>query len=471
MERIKPKLHKVTLVDRTFWRAILPLAVPIALQNLLMTSFRLVDTLMIGRLGDTSIAAVGLAGQASFLIELIVFGLSSGSSVFIAQYHGAGNRRGVQRSFGAALLFAVPLGIVFTALCFSFPERVMLLLTDEQPLIEAGAQYLTYACFSFFGICIYTPLCVVLRSTEQVRLPMISSIVASLANVALNYIFIFGAFGLPAMGVAGAGLATAISSLMNPAIILILSIKEKNIIISPLKELLDVKGFLGPFWKRVFPVLFNELIWSLSIVGVNMVFGRMGQDNYAALTVFRTVENIVFVFFVGICNACNILVGKRIGAGEIDEGVSYARRFLRLVPIFGVILGLIVFLLREPVVGLFDLSETAHRTAVILLIVYSIEVGIRNVPYLTVVGVFRAGGDTRIGLLGDGVVQYAVLLPLVYICGLVLRLPFLETYIIMICADDLLKCLIYLPHFYSMKWIKPVTEPAKQEIAGGETTV
>ena len=450
------KQRKAGLFDPDFWHAVIPLALPIALQNLLMTSFRLVDTLMIGQLGDTSIAAVGLAGQVSFFVELLCFGLASGSAVFIAQYHGAGNRDGVLRSYGATMMFALPVGLVATLLCTLIPETAMRLFTEETVLIEEGARYLRFASWSFFGISLYQGMCITLRCTEQVRIPMVTSIVSAVSNAVLNYVLIFGVGPFPEMGVAGAGLATAITALMNPILMLVISTVQRNILIAPLKKLLDVKGFLGEYWKRVLPVLMNEALWSLSVVGLNMVFGRMGADNYAGLTVFRTVENIVFVFFVGVCNASNILVGTRIGAGDFELGKSYAKRFLLLAPIMGVILGALLIPLRGPVLSLFDISSSAHRTAMLLLLMYAVDVGIRNIPYFCVVGIFRAGGDTRIGLFGDIGTMYLLVLPVTAVCGLVLKLPFLTTYLIMLIVDDLSKMLIYVPYFFKMKWIQPV---------------
>ena len=444
------------LFDKSFWRILLPLALPIALQNLLMTSFRLVDTLMIGRLGDVSIAAVGLAGQASFLVELVAFGMASGSAVFIAQYHGAGDLDGIRRTFGATILFVFPFGLTATLVCLLFPEEIMVLLTDDPALIAEGARYLEYACWSYLALAVYQSMCTTLRSTERVRLPMISSGICAVANAVLNYLFIFGCPGLEPMGVAGAGLATAITSLMNPLIIYVVSLIQRNILIAPARQLFALRGFLGTYWKRVLPVLCNEMFWSLSIVALNMVFGRMGSDNYAALTVVRTIENIVFVFFVGICSACNILVGKAIGEGDLPAAKRNARRFLWLVPVFGVVLGALVVALRAPVLSLFDISEGARHTAAVMLLFYAVDVTIRNIPYLCVVGIFRAGGDTRIGLIGDVAVNYGLVLPAVAVCGLVPDVPFLWTYVIMLAVDDCGKLVLYLPRFASMKWIQPV---------------
>jgi putative MATE family efflux protein len=446
------------LFDRPFWKAALPLALPIALQNLLMTSFRLVDTLMIGRLGDVSIAAVGLAGYASFFVELISFGMASGSAVFVAQYHGANNKDGILRTYGTMLLFMVPVGLLFTVGVGAFPEFVMQMFTDDAALIGEGARYLRFACISYVSLTINMAISTLLRCTEQVRIPMVSSGISAALNAVMNYVFIFGAFGLPAMGVAGAGLATAISSLLNPLLMIVISIVKKNIIVAPLKKIFAIRGFFKTFWSRALPVLLNEFFWSLSVVGINMVLGRMGTDNYAALTVERTLEGLVFVFFVGICNACNILVGKAVGAGRIEEGKEIAKRFLVFTPMLGVVLGLLTASLRVPLVGLFDLSDTAAAAARTMLLIFAVDAVVRYIPYVEVVGIFRAGGETRFGLFSDIISQYVIVLPTVALCGLVWKLPFITTYLLMLIVDDVSKLVITIPYFKSMRWIKPIAD-------------
>jgi len=465
------------LFDRSFWSVALPLIIPIALQNLLMTSFRLVDTLMVGRLGDVSIAAVGLAGWASFFVELLAFGMSSGAAVFVAQYHGANNKEGILRTYGMMLLFMVPLGLIFTLGVGLYPKFVMGLFTDDSVLIAEGARYLQFACISYLSLTINLAISTMLRCTEQVKIPMITSGIAAGLNAVLNYIFIFGIFGLPAMGVAGAGLATAISSLINPILMLIISYTKKTVVIAPFKQVFAVKGFFKPFWSRALPVLLNEFFWSISILIVNMVFGRMGTDNYAALTVERTIEGLVFVFFVGRCNACNILVGKAIGAGNHEQGILYSRRFMVLTPIIGILAGLLIVALRYPLIGLFDLSEAAKHTARTLLVIFAIDAAVRYIPYVEVVGIFRAGGDTRMGLIVDFVCHYAFITPAVILAGLVWKLPFITTYIIMLAVDDISKLIITIPYYRTMRWIKPIAqaEPIEREEAiiesGGEPTL
>ncbi len=446
------------LFDRGFWAAALPIALPIALQNLLMTSFRLIDTLMVGRLGDVSIAAVGLAGWASFFVELLAFGLSSGAAVFVAQYHGANNEDGILRTYGMMLLFMVPLGLIATVGVGLYPGFVMRLFTEDAALIAEGVKYLRFACVSYLSLTVNLALSTMLRCTERVKIPMVTSGFTAALNAVLNYTFIFGAFGLPAMGVAGAGLATAISSLINPLLMLILSAARHTVVIAPIKRIFALKGFFKLFWGRALPVLLNEFFWSLSIIGINMVLGRMGTDNYAALTVQRTIEGLVFVFFLGIGNASNILVGKSIGAGNIELGKMYARRFMAFTPFLGALLGLAIALLRHPLISLFDLSDAASYTARALLVIFAVDAAVRYIPFVEVIGIFRAGGETRFGLLTDVVSQYLFILPAVLLCGLVWKLPFITTYIVMLVVDDVSKLAITLPYFRSMRWIKPIRE-------------
>ncbi len=448
------------LFGKAFFKEMLPLALPIALQNLLMASFRLVDMLMLGQYSGDAMAAVDLASQMSFLVDLLSFGVASGCAVFLAQYHGANNREGIRRVMGCGLVTLVPLGLLATMLSIAFPETILRILTNDVRLREIGVSYLSVAAFSYLGIVVNSVLSTVLRSTERVRLPLIASGTAAALNALLNYVLIFGHFGFPALGARGAGIATAVSALFGPLILISVSLIQRNVLIAPIRSVFHLKGFFVPFWKRSLPAFLNETLWSASIVAVNAIFGHMGAENYAGLSTVRTIENLVFVFMIGVCHSCNILVGKHIGAGDEDGAKRIAKSFLVLTPLLGLVLGSIVLLLRGPVVDLFQIGETSKSVARTLLLLYAFEIGVRNIPYIAVVGIFRAGGDTRIGFYGDLGVQYLVVIPLAAVLGLVLKLPFVTTYVIMQLSDDLAKNLIYLIYYKKGNWIKPVSRIA-----------
>ena len=445
------------LFTKAFFREMLPLAIPIALQNLLMASFRLVDMLMLGSLSGDALAAVDLASQISFFVDLISFGVSSGCAVFLAQYHGAKNIDGIRRVMGVALVTLVPVGVLATVLSILFPRSIMQVLTNDESLRAIGVSYLSVAAFSYIAIVLNSILSTVLRSTERVHLPLIASGTAAALNALLNYALIFGHFGFPALGARGAGVATAISAAVGPLILLTVSIVKRNVLIAPLKKIFDIKRFFVPFWKRSLPAFLNETLWSLSIVVVNIIFGHMGKENYAGLSMVRTVENLVFVFFIGVCHSCNILVGKHIGAEDEPGARRIARSFLILTPLLGRVLGAIVLVLRGPVVDLFEIENSSKAVARALLLMYAFEIGFRNIPYIEVVGIFRAGGDTRIGFFGDLTVQYLVVIPIAAILGLAVKLPFVTTFVIMQICDDIAKNLIYFIHYRKGNWIKPVS--------------
>ena len=210
---------KSLFADRGFWRSALRLAIPIALQNLLLSSFTLVDTVMIGSLGDVPLAAVGMAGQWSWVMNILFFGVNSGASVFLAQYWGVRDVRGIQRTFGLLLVGALAPALLFTGVGLLAPGFVMRLFTKDPVVIEQGCSYLTAACFSYVALALSQAASTLLRSTEEVRLPVAASLCSVLTNALLNYALIFGRFGAPAMGLRGAAIATAIAAWVNVAVL------------------------------------------------------------------------------------------------------------------------------------------------------------------------------------------------------------------------------------------------------------
>ena len=450
-----------TLRDPVFWKTALPLALPITLQNLLTSSFQIVDTLMVGQLGDTVIAATGIAGQVAFFINLLFYGISAGGAVFIAQFWGADNRRGIRHVYGLMLSLTLPVILLFICACTFFAPALISVFTDEAPLIEIGARYLRIACWSYLPIGLNQVFCIVLRSTEEVRLPMATGIFSVAFNAAANYALIFGKWGLPALGVEGAAAATVLSSSTGMLLLFGISIAQRNMLRSSLRDLFSFdRHFAGHYIRRSMPVLLNEGLWSFGTLCYNMVFGRLGADNYAALTIFRTIENLGFVFFIGICSACAVLVGKYVGAGQEEEARRTSGAFLLLVPLVGVTVGLLLIALASPILSLFNVSPHVRDTARILLFIYAAEMGLRNIPYVSVCGIFRAGGDTKTGVKYDAGCLYGFSLPLVLLSALVFRAPFLAVYVIMLLAEDLPKAVLCIRRYLTYTWIKPVAEPA-----------
>ena len=448
--------------DRGFWRVTLRLALPIAFQNMLTSSFSLVDTLMVSMLGDISLAAAGMAGQWSWLLNIFLFGVSSGAAIFISQYFGVDDKKGIHRTSGLALVSGLVLGAIFMIAACLAPAAVMRIFVDEEAVIAEGVAYLRIAGFSYFAVVISGVWSSVLRSTAQVKLPMYVALITTVENAVLNYLFIFGGFGIPAMGIRGAALATVASSWTGAILLLVLSLRPGNIVYAPLRELLHFsKASIALFYRKALPVMANESMWGLGTFCFNAIYGALGYENYEALTILRTFESIAFAFFVGLCNASCVMVGKSVGAGKIGRACQDALRFTILIPAVSIVIGWIIILYRAQLVSVFNLSgnisETVLLTAQSLLVVYALEIPLRNIPYIQIVGVFRSGGDTTTGVIYDLSCLWGLSLPATLIAAFVLDLPFVAVFAVMYLCEDIIKSILCLRHFRSAKWLRPVT--------------
>lgn len=453
--------------DAEFWRSTLRLALPIAFQNLLMSSFSLVDTLMVGQLGDIALSSVGMAGQWSWLMGLVLFGMSSGSAVFISQYWGVGDRKRINEIYGIMMINTLLVTVVFTLVGLLAPGAVVSLFNDNAEVVQTGASYLRVASISYIAQAFSYTFSTLLRSTENVKLPMYAGLFSATLNIFFNYALIFGKFGLPELGIEGAALATVISSWFSPIFVFIVSMRTRTIVRAPIRELFSFsrRTFFG-FYRVSWPVIFNESLWGLGTVCYNIVFGRLGYEHYAAVTIYRTIEGIFFVFFLGLCTASSVLIGKAIGAGHIKEAERDGKRFTVLMVVIAALLGGVIILLRGGLVSLFNLTgnitQTTVDSAMGILAVYAAELPLRQIPYILIVGLFRPGGDTVTGMKYDLMFVWLFALPLTIIAAFVIKLPFVAVFAVMLCAEDIPKSALCIRRFVSRKWIMPITEEGKR---------
>ena len=448
---------KQRLGDRDFWKPALRLGVPVALQNLLSSSFALVDTLMLGRFGDRAVASVGMAGQWVWLLHVVFFGMSSGATVFLSQYWGAKDFGGIRRAYGIHAVSCLTVAGLMGLVAVLFPGFVIGLFTSDAGAMETGASYLRIAGFSYLALAVSQVFSTVLRSTEQVRLPLYASLLGVTLNTTLNYALIFGNFGMPALGVPGAAIATVISAWAAPVFLFLISLKRRNLLICPLRDLLRFnRAFVARYFRISLPALANEGLWALGTMGYNMVYGRIGTTQYAALTIYRTIDSLFFAFYIGLCHACSVLVGREIGAGRTESSIRYADRFAFVMPAFTVLVSVFVISTRGLFLTLFDISPEAQRLASVVLLVCALEMPFRNISFITICGVFRPGGDTKTGALYDFLTVWCLALPMTILFGLVLKVDFILVVVIMLACEDLPKAYLCVRRLKSRKWIKPV---------------
>ena len=457
------------LSDQRFWKNALKLAFPVAVQNMLTSSFTLVDTLLVSMLGDVTLAAVGMAGQWSWLMNMIFFGTCSATGVFVAQYWGVKDKARIHKTLGIALSITLSISALFFCLSFFAPHAVLHMFNKNADVIREGSDYLKILSFCFPALAISNVFSIVLRSTERPGLPMYVSVATTATNIFLDYAMILGKFGFPALGVKGAALATVIAGWLGVVLIVAVSLFEKNILISSFRRvfgygLSDIKVF----FNRAIPVIANETLWGGGTFVFNLIYANMGYEYYASITILKTFENLSYVLFIGLCSACSVMIGKSVGMGDIKRGIEDSKRFLLIIPIAAVIIGAVSVIFRSQLVSVFDMgnniSELTMETARWLIIIYSVELPVRTLGFTFVVGILRSGGDTLTAAKMDLGSLWLCSLPATLLAAYVFKLPFLVCYIVMFLAEDYIKIILCARYYKTRKWIKPVTAEGKQAL-------
>lgn len=436
------------------------LALPIALQQLLVSCAQLIDTAMVTKLGNVVVSSVGVSSRWIFLMNLFYFGISSGSAAMIAQFWGAKEKKNIQKSYGIALIFGAAVAIAFNCAMFFIPEYLIRVFTSEQAVIETASQYLKIVAFMGIFSAFNQITCTALRSTERVNPPLFTSFASVAVNTVLNYILIYGKLGFPALGIRGAALATLISTAFQSVLLFIVLRTSKEIFNDKIREFFRVsRAFVKRFSIVCLPVVMNEVAWAVGTNIYAMVFARQGSEPYAGYTIFSSIEQIAFVFFVGICHACSIMTGKTIGEGNENGAYKLAKKFVVMTPIIGIVTGTVLASVRNPLLSILDIeTQAAFDLASQLILLYCLWLPIRNIPYTLIVGTFRAGGDTKIGIVYDCLSVYLLGVPVVVILGLVVKVEFVYLIIAMYLCEDIPKTILSLHRFKSKKWIKNLTD-------------
>lgn len=452
--------------DKGFWKTALTLAVPVALQNMLTSSFTLADTLLVSKLGDVALSSVGMVGQWGWLMTMVLFGFSSGATVFVSQFWGIKDIKRIRKTCGIALVLVLAVSGLFTVIGLTLPTYVIRMFNSDPQIIAEGTKYLTVVAYSYIAVAIMNVLSAVLRSVEKVKLPMYVSAFTTLLNIFLDYCMIFGKFGFPEMGVRGAALATSVSAWAGVALIVLISLIEKNILIARFSETFSFSfAQFKEFYKKALPVVFNESMWGAGNFVFNLIFANMGYEYFASLTILRSFENIAFVFFIGLGSACSVMIGKSVGKGKIERGIEDSKRFAVLVPLVSVFIGILILIFRRQLIGIFNMgsniSEITLNTAMIIMAIYAVEMPIRNIQYIQIVGIFRSGGDTVTGVKFDLSTLWMLSLPATLIAVYILKVPFAVAFAVMYVFDDYPKTVLCLRYYRSLKWLKPVTDEGK----------
>ena len=449
--------------DRGFWKTSIKLTIPVALQNLLTSSFSLVDTLLVSSLGTVALSSVGMCGQWAWLMNMILVGFCSATTLFVSQYWGVKDDKSIRHYSGISILLCFGVSFLFTAAGLVFPDLVIGMFNKNPDVISTGASYIRIVSLSYIPIAMTNILAAILRAVENVRLPMYVSAVTTILNIFLDYVLIFGKWGFAKLGIKGAAVATVISAWLGVLVIVAVSVLQRNILVTKSKLFLAFdKNELRQYVKKATPVVINEGMWGFGTFIFNVVFGNMGYEYFSALTIVRSFENVAFVIFIGITSAASVMIGKSIGKGNVQRGIEDSKRFSIIVPIIAVVVSVLIVIFRAQLVGVFNMgsniSPIALETAYTLMIVYALAFPLRMFAFLQIVAVFRAGGETVSGAKAELACLWLLSIPATLAAVYLLKVPFVIAYLIMYIFEDVPKVVFCIKFYLSKKWIKPVTK-------------
>lgn len=441
------------LKDKDFIRAALALAVPVAFQQLITAGLNMIDVLMVGQLGETSVAALGLANQIFFLLVLFVFGVTSGMSIFTAQFWGKGDTESIRKVLGICLTVAASVAAMFSLAAVFIPETLMSFYTKDSEVIKLGSDYLHIVGLSYVLMAISFSYISILRSITQVTLTVIVSVLALTIKTAIGYTLIFGHFGLPALGVRGAAIGTATGWAFECVLLLFLVYARKTpLAANPLTFFHFDRAFLFNVLRTSMPAALNEVIWSFGITLYNAVYARIGTDAIAAININATIEELMFVLFIGLGNACSVMVGNKIGEKDKETAFEYSRRFIIVTVAFSAMGGVIVFFSRGLIAGLYQVSDSAIFDLMNIMAVYAFSSWLRAYNFMLFIGALRAGGDTRYAMFTELFSIWLIGVPAALIGGFVLHLPVYYVYALVL-LEELVKAIVITRRYLSRKWI------------------
>ena len=442
--------------DKKFLRKTIAIGIPIAIQSLLNTTLNLVDNMMIGSLGESSIAAVGLANKVFFVFTLLLFGVVSGSSILTAQYFGKRDIKNIRRVLGMSLIIGLSGALLFMIAGLFIPKAVMRIFTPSEGTISIGASYLAIVAVSYPLTAITNCYISLLRATNKVKAPVFISLVAILVNVVLNYTFIFGNFGAPRLGVQGAAIATVIARLVECISILSVVYISKGPAAARIKELIGFdKEFIKKYFITVSPVIANEFMWGLGVTMYSLVYGRMGDRAVAAITITQNVEQICVVIFQGLSSATAVILGNELGANKLKDAEKHAKSFFILQLMLTIVMGFVCILIRNPLIDLFSVQKDVASDIVKCLTVFVCYLPFRMFNLINIVGVLRSGGDTKASLLLDITGVWCVGIPFAFLGGIVLGLPIYYVYA-MITIEEVYKFILGFKRYKQKKWLKNI---------------
>jgi putative MATE family efflux protein len=443
--------------DKKFYRTMICITLPIALQNLITFGVSMIDTLMLGALGEIQLSAAALSNNLFFVFTVLNFGIAGGSNILISQYWGKGDIVSIRKVLNMMYRVSISVALIFVVIAVFAPTAFLKIFTTDPLVIAEGVKYLRIVCigFLFYGVTNCTIM--ILRSVQTVKIAIVVYSVSLIINAFFNWVLIFGHLGFPALGVSGAAIATVIARLTECAIVLIFMVFiEKKICLR-----FSHFGKVDPVLKKDYfttclPVIFNELLWSVGSFMLSIVVGRMGTEVVAANSINSVTTQFATTFIYGMSSATSVMIGNTIGEGKYQKAQEYALTITVIAALLGAGSGCMIYFLRPFIVSLYNISEVTRQIAMNILSVTAVIVFFQCMSHTTLMGILRGGGDVRFVLVMDVIFMWCVAIPLGFISAFVWKWPIAAVFVC-IKLDEVLKVIGAFIRLISGKWVTDVT--------------
>lgn len=444
------------LINKRFILSTLAIMLPVALQNIISYGVNLMDSVMLGKLGDNAISSANLGGQPFFLLTMFCFGIASGGSVLIAQYWGKGEMGQIRKVTAFSLQLAFVVSLLFTAISIIFSKQLLSLFTKNNEIIEMGSDYLEIISIGYVFYSLSNCYLTSLRGVEKVSVSMVIYGISFVVNVVVNYIFIFGKFGAPALGVKGAAIGTVVARVSEfIASIFYMYVIEKRMQFKLVHLFKSNKDIIKSFLITSLPVVGNEVLWGLGTVVLTLIISNISDTFIAAGSIAAVINQIALVGIMGVASASAVLTGKTVGEGDKQKVQKVADTMI----LFSVFIGLfgtaILFALKGVIISIYDITEEASVLTSQLITILALIQPVLALDIVCIVGVLRGGGDTKVAFVIDCSVVYLYSLPLGALAGFVFGFPAWAVYLILR-SDTFIKAILGLIRVGSKKWHKDV---------------
>ena len=439
-----------------FYRKLIAIALPVAMQSVITVGVNLIDTIMLGKLGETALSASALANQFITLTMFMCMGISMGTSVLTGRFWGAGDLRSLKKVVIIAFRTGLGIAMVFTVINASLPEAIMRIYSDEQPVIEAGVSYLRWSTATYLLVALTTVTTNVIRSAGVNHISFLASAAAFFVNIGANYVLIFGKFGFPEMGIAGAALGTVIARILEAAILCCYFFLYDTRIGFRFRDLFGVCQDMAREFLRVsIPVMLSDSLLGFGESLLAIIMGHIGSQFVAANAITNVVQRISTIFISGIAHASCIITSQTLGEQKVAEAKRQAYTFLALGLSIGLMAAGVIQLLKNPVIDSYNITADTRAIAAQLMNAISLIVVFRSTNTILTKGVLRGGGDTRFLVLADSFAMWLVAIPLGAVAGLVLQIPAFWVYSCLY-SDQVIKAIWCVFRLKSDKWIKVI---------------